>query len=255
MKVGPPSSSRSASALTFISGEDFYFHRNLPIKWIRAVGPIAAIDEFGSKRVFTIDDSSGKCIEAVVNIQLPSAVKGASGTLQYQCGATAGEAAKSSVLEVLNVPKPFDHFDVGDVVDVKGGLSTFRDERQIKIEKMVIVKSTAQETVLWQKRSKFRREVLNTPWVLREKDIRRCRKEAEASETRLERMRRRLKASSEDSKGAKGETSKALPTRARGGRGRPRAKEISKPKVGVAARVKELIREGSVNGKYSALGL
>lgn len=144
---------------------------------------------------------------------------------------------------------------MGDVVDVKGGLSTFRFERQIKIEKMVVVKSTAQEMVLWQKRSKFRREVLNTPWVLHRKDVRRCRKEAEAAETSSERMKRRLRVGSKGSNGERGETSKPLPTRARGGLGRPKAKETSKPNVDVAARVKELIREGSTKGKYSALGL
>ncbi|KAG8406925.1 hypothetical protein J3459_018526 [Metarhizium acridum] len=179
-------------------GENFFFYRNLPIKWVRVVGPVVAVDDFYGRRVYTVDDSSGKCIEAMINTQPPAPVNNVA-ALQCQPGTAACDAAKPSALNILDPPGPYGNVDVGDVVDVKGALSTFRDEKQIKIEKLVIVKSTAQEVKMWERRSKFRHEVLDNPWILSDKEIRRCRKEAEASQAGLERKKKRLAAISEAS--------------------------------------------------------
>ncbi len=70
----------------------------------------------------------------------------------------------------------------------------FRDEHQIKVEKMLEVKGTNGEVALWEKRAKFRAEVLETPWVLDDKAIRRCRREAERSAADDEKKAKRLKA-------------------------------------------------------------
>lgn len=100
--------------------------------------------------------------------------------------AKAGHASGSQNPEPsLEFEPPYPDIDVGAIVDVKGKLTIFREEMQIKIEKMVGLKSTEQEIALWEKRRKFRREVLEKPWVLRDKDIRRCRREAERSEDAL----------------------------------------------------------------------
>ncbi|RCI16179.1 hypothetical protein L249_2753 [Ophiocordyceps polyrhachis-furcata BCC 54312] len=120
------------------------------------VGVVVAVDDFASRRVYTVDDSSGACIEA-----LPS------------------EHGRD------------DGIDVGSVVDVKGCLSLFRDEKQIKIERIKRLRTTADELVLWEKRAKFRRDVLDRPWVLERAEIRRCRKEAERSEKTVKRKERR----------------------------------------------------------------
>ncbi|KAL6917675.1 hypothetical protein ACHAPO_000516 [Fusarium lateritium] len=168
-------------------GENFYFYGNLPIKWVRVVGLVVAIDEFTGRRVYTIDDSSGACIECTVKMPAFSGVDGNA--------AAAGDAAPKKA--DANPPLPTDPFptiDVGCVVDIKGGLSSFRDERQLTIEKMFVVQNTQQEVVLWEKRIKFQSKVLAKPWVLRKSEIRRCRHEAERSEEAAERKRKRTKA-------------------------------------------------------------
>ncbi|KAK2673673.1 CST complex subunit Stn1, N-terminal [Fusarium oxysporum f. sp. vasinfectum] len=146
-------------------GENFYFYGNLPIKWVRIVGLVVAIDEFASRRVYTIDDSSGACIECIISIPISG---------EGDSRATTGDAApKKADIDPPQNPDPFPNLDVGCIVDIKGGLSTFRDERQLTIEKMIKVRSTAQEVTLWEKRVKFKSEVLDKPWVLRNSEIRR----------------------------------------------------------------------------------
>ncbi|PNY23329.1 Protein stn1 [Tolypocladium capitatum] len=164
------------------------------------------------RRVYIVDDSSGACIEALVSIP----------TILYQ------------------------EIDLGSVVDVKGALSTFRDEKQIKIEKIANLKSTTQELALWEKRAKFRRDVLDKPWVLRNRDIRRCRREADGSEADAERKRERLKTITEGV-GSKAPSRKKQTTAA--------AKDINKKRNGAAVDLKDMIRDGAMKGKYDALGL
>ncbi|POR35214.1 Protein stn1 [Tolypocladium paradoxum] len=199
-------------------GENFYFYKNLPIKWVRIVGVVVEINEYrneaseSGRRVYIVDDSSGACIEALV------------------CTPTA----------------LYQEIDVGSVVDVKGRLSAFRDEKQIKIEKMGSVQSTAEELALWEKRAKFRREVLDRPWVLCKRDIRRCRREAETSEADAERKRKRLKAITE------GVGRQAQPPKKQTAAA---AKDKNKTRSDVAADLKDMIRNGAMTGKYNALGL
>ncbi|KAF4447005.1 Protein stn1 [Fusarium austroafricanum] len=171
-------------------GENFYFYGNLPIKWVRIVGLVVAIDEFTGRRVYTVDDSSGACIECTVAIPISVGGDG---------GAFTEDAAlkKKTDTDPPSAPDPFPNIDVGCIVDVKGGLSTFREERQLTIEKMVVVRSTAQEVTLWEKRVRFQSEVLAKPWILRKSEIRRCRQEAERSEEEAQRKRRRIKAMTE----------------------------------------------------------
>lgn len=69
--------------------------------------------------------------------------------------------------------------DVGHVVDVKGLLSMFRSEMTIQAQKLNILKSTEDEVALWERRSLVQRDILDQPWVLTEKQIRRCRRAAE----------------------------------------------------------------------------
>ncbi|KAM0355795.1 hypothetical protein ACHAPU_000182 [Fusarium lateritium] len=217
-------------------GENFYFFENLPIKWVRIVGLVVAIDEFPGRRIYTIDDSSGACIECTVAMSVPTGGDG---------NATAAGLEKADVN-----PSPasslFPNVDVGSVVDVKGGLSTFRDERQLTIEKMVVVRSTAQEVTLWEKRVKFQSEVLSNPWVLRKSEIRRCRHEAERSEHEAERKRKRLKEIVE-SRTAK-QPSKAVADQSKHG-----IKE-RQPSRETRLDLRQIIEQGG-RGKYHALGL
>lgn len=118
---------------------------------------VVAVDEFPHRRIYTVDDSDGLCIECVSDVSKLD----------------PHESAKAAT---TTIPKDI---DVGTVVDVKGGLALFRGNKQIKIEKMTVLHSTDEEVALWEKARQFRGDVLDKPWKLTDREIRRCRKEAE----------------------------------------------------------------------------
>lgn len=118
---------------------------------------VVAVDEFPHRRIYTVDDSDGLCIECIADVPKSDSYDSAKAT-------------------TANIPKDV---DVGTVVDVKGGLALFRGNKQIKIEKMTVLRSTDEEVVLWEKARQFRGDVLDKPWNLTDRQVRRCRKEAE----------------------------------------------------------------------------
>lgn len=126
---------------------------------------VVAVDEFPARRIYTVDDSTGVCIECVVDVPKsdPNIKSGA-------------EDQPAHGTHRVRVP---DGVDVGTVLDVKGGLALFRGNKQIKIEKATVVRSTEQELTCWEKTDNFRRKVLGKSWRLSDKTVRRCRKEAE----------------------------------------------------------------------------
>ena len=177
------------------------------MRWVRVVGIVVAVDEFYGRRVFTVDDSSGACVETFATFTPPPKPdNSAAATVKVTNGSTID--AKGSKTKASTVtPKtgtaeenqsktdlPYNDLDVGHVVDVKGKLSTFRDEMQIEIIRLTTLKSTEQELLLWERRTKFRRDVLERPWVLTKDQIRRCQREAEPKEDKAARKKRRLKA-------------------------------------------------------------
>ncbi|KAH7157567.1 hypothetical protein B0J13DRAFT_173204 [Dactylonectria estremocensis] len=208
-------------------GEDFYFYKNLPIKWVRVVGVVVAIDELKGLRIFTVDDSSGACIQCTIPI--PAPVK----------EGAAPQQEKGTALPT------YAHIGVGSVVDVKGGISFLFEDRRITIEKMSVVKSTAYEVVLWDKRTRFRAEVLDKPWLLRSRDIRKCKQEAEQNEGKAERKRKRLKAMIE---GRAAEQSAERPAE------QPKAGTDEQPGITKSLDLRQILQQGGA-GKYDALGL
>ncbi|KAJ0323517.1 hypothetical protein COL5a_008306 [Colletotrichum fioriniae] len=173
--------------------QNFYFYKNLPIKWARIVGIVVAVDDFPGRRIYMVDDSSGACIECTVATKTPPSDK------------TATNLEANGWFTKRPQPQPpadCVDVDVGTVIDIKGGLARFRDEMQIKIEKVKILRSTEGEVALWEKRTRFRNEVLQPPWVLSERQIRKCKKEgmrdAESEERKRKRERRRAERKKEE---------------------------------------------------------
>ncbi|KAJ4383133.1 hypothetical protein N0V85_008480 [Neurospora sp. IMI 360204] len=188
----------SLSSHPGFQGQDLYFHLNHPIKWVRICGIVVAIDVYGDSssssrrkgqiQVITIDDSSGHTIECV--IPLPPPPPPAQQPQQPQQPAQPLPIIDSEI-------------DIGHTLDIKGSLRTFREQRQVKVEKIVHLKTTEQEVAFWERVVQLRKEVLDKPWRLEEKVVRRLRREAmgvderevkrerEKEERRRERKRRR----------------------------------------------------------------
>ncbi|KAK6207103.1 hypothetical protein LQW54_007532 [Pestalotiopsis sp. IQ-011] len=168
----------------FAGQDDTFFHLNHPIRWVRIVGLIVAIDSFYGRRVYTVDDSTGVCIECTISVAPP---------IQNEGGKTGKDAEQA---EGQAATDPYADIEVGMVVDVKGNLNLFREETQIKIQKMQPVRSTNQEVEFWNKIKTFKSDVLGKPWVLDKKILRRLEKEnrTDARSREKEKQRRKTKA-------------------------------------------------------------
>ncbi|KAI0009227.1 hypothetical protein F4779DRAFT_627926 [Xylariaceae sp. FL0662B] len=150
--------------------QNVFFSLNHPVRWVRIVGVVVAIDEYHGHRYYTVDDSTGECIECSKDIPKPVDAE----RQDHAGGATTTDDTKGTA------PEGQLDIDVGMVVEVKGGLKLFRDRKQIKIQKLQQVRSTNQEVQFWNKIRDFRTSVLGRPWVLGEKEVRRCRKQYNA---------------------------------------------------------------------------
>lgn len=214
-----------------LSGEQFYFYKNLPVKWVRIVGLIVAIDDYAGRRVYTIDDSSNACIEVLETLSMPEKLA------ESSTGAAEATNSKVTVSPLVATKiSAYPDIDVGHIVEVKGLLTEFRDERQINIEKMRLVKGTMEEVGLWEKRTKFRTEVLERPWELGQREMRKAQKEAERDQA----MQTRKRAQAES------ERHRELGRNAR-------RKPERKPIVQQPVNLREILKNSK--GKYGALGL
>jgi Telomere regulation protein Stn1 len=229
-------------------GQDLYFHRNHPIKWVRVAGVVVAIDDFHNRRIYTVDDSSGSTIECVVKVPQPPA--GSDRALGAKQESVAAKASKTTVAETNQEQsqKLDSEVDVGHIIDIKGGVGIFRDMKQILVEKITHLRSTEQEVRFWEKVTQLRNEVLNQPWVLSEREVRKCRRKAEGhDEDRAARHKRKA-----------AEAAAAKAGSHRDGESRRHEKIPPKPiakRTGLEKRVKSVKKTLPIAEKYNALGL
>ncbi|KAI0186662.1 hypothetical protein EV127DRAFT_345811 [Xylaria flabelliformis] len=164
---------------------DVFFYLNHPIKWVRITGVVVAVDEYYGRRVYTIDDSTGQCIECTLTT--PAA---ANDKKTHRDG-DRGKQVEPQIARAKAIAETkTDDIDVGMVLDVKGFLKLFRGQKQINIHKATRVLTTNQEVLFWGKIRDFRRDVLSQPWVLKDKEVRRCRKLQQAEAAELEKKKR-----------------------------------------------------------------
>lgn len=155
--------------LPCFTGQNVFFHLNHPVHWVRVAGMIVAVDEYPGRRIYTLDDSSGVCVECVVDVPRPNPI------LNTNAKSESKDAATDTRPEQIVPPE----VDVGTVLDVKGGLAVFRGHKQIRILKVAILGSTEQEVAFWERAGQLRRDVLDKPWMLTDREVRRCRKDEE----------------------------------------------------------------------------
>ena len=120
-------------------GQNLYFYLNHPIKWVRLVGVIVALDVYPTRWVMVLDDSSGSTIEvtcgrsaAQVSTEKDKVVNGLillGEATHAGEGSRVGTTATGRTLDLMEV-------DVGAVVKVKGGVKTFRGEKQLVLERL-----------------------------------------------------------------------------------------------------------------------
>ncbi|KAI0164193.1 hypothetical protein GGR57DRAFT_278519 [Xylariaceae sp. FL1272] len=167
---------------------DVFFVLNHPVRWVRITGVVVAIDDYYGRRVYTIDDSTGHCIECTLVVPKPSKttdldqLTARNARLYERPGRPADVTKTTRPAETdrstkdSTIPPPPSNVDIGSVVDVKGSIQLFRGQKQIKIQKLVRIHSTDQEVLFWDKIRAFRRDVLSEPWLLSDREVRKCRK-------------------------------------------------------------------------------
>ncbi|KAI1422492.1 hypothetical protein F5Y12DRAFT_786760 [Xylaria sp. FL1777] len=145
-----------------------FFYLNHPIRWVRIIGVVVAIDHYYSYQVYTIDDSTGQCIECTFPAPSPR-----NDRTNHQDINKAHAAETGTTGAAPTAPLPVD-IDIGTILYVKGSVKVFRGQKQIKIESATRVLSTTEEVLFWDKARDFRRITLSQPWVLKDREVRKC---------------------------------------------------------------------------------
>ena len=180
-------------------GRKLFHYGNHPIKWIRVMGLVVAVDTYGDKEkarnVYTLDDGSGLCIECVA-VAPPEPEKEQVPTIPayLNYGSVATGASKPEPAEqkkgedfkggkekkelgVENPSVPWDAVDVGSVVKVKGRVGMhWTGVKQVDVVKIEIVGCTDEEVKHWDEAGAFKRDVLRKQWIVTPEMEEKCRK-------------------------------------------------------------------------------
>jgi hypothetical protein len=207
----------------FDNGKPIYHLLNHPIKWVRITGVVVAIDEFAERRILTVDDSSGSCLECVcaapptTSSSVPDSLDQFRVQITHSKGAADGKRTAVSVqrdtsngVSTDNQPStqnpliPWQDVDIGSVLKIKGQLTKFRDMMQVDVIKIDIIACTEGEVKCWEEGLAFRKDVLSKPWVVSAEEGRRCEEKAARYEKERKRERSGRGKEQERSKGLNG---------------------------------------------------
>ncbi|KAI9825389.1 MAG: hypothetical protein M1832_001119 [Thelocarpon impressellum] len=160
-------------------GQNIYFHLNHPIRYVRLVGVLVALEDYPRRTLLTLDDCSGATIEIVWPKRPPPSTP-------LRAPPPAGTPAPAPPPWIPD--PPLDGIDLGSVIKAKGTLSNFRGARQLLLKRAAVIGDTNEEVRAWRELSTFRAEVLAAPWVVDEEAARRL---AEGPRRRRPRRRKR----------------------------------------------------------------
>ena len=137
---------------------------------MRLVGVVVALEIWPARIVFTLDDSSGATIDVTCARNQPAPqdlVAGSVGLPISRVGNNSDASLFKGKTQNGNDVE-FQGVDVGTVVKLKGTIGLWRSERQIQLERLWIVRSTAGEVAAWNENAVFAAEFLSRPWVMDE---------------------------------------------------------------------------------------
>ncbi|KAF2853127.1 hypothetical protein T440DRAFT_515855 [Plenodomus tracheiphilus IPT5] len=142
-------------------GQNIYFHLNHPIRFVRLVGVIVAIDDINVRyTVLTIDDGSGANIELKI-VRIPSPGRN---PLDTSSTTTIDNVKVISRFGVFEVLVDQHSLDIGTVIKAKGTISMFRGIKQLDLKRIWVVATTNEEAQAWAEAAAFKQSVLSKPW-------------------------------------------------------------------------------------------
>lgn len=158
-----------------------YHYLNHPVKWVKIIGVVVAIDEFATRRVYTIDDASGAGVECscVLPAPTPASINllpGVTSTSKTESSNTATQPTKIEIKSaepqsVTNPSIPYGIIDVGTTLKIRGRVGNFRDIVQVEVVNATVVKDMDVEVKFWDEALKFWTDVIGKEWVLSEEVV------------------------------------------------------------------------------------
>jgi hypothetical protein len=165
-----------------------YFHLNHPIRYVRLVGVVVAIDDINLKyTVITIDDGSGANIELKI-VRIPPAERNPVDTSSLTSLDNVKVISRPGIFEVVldNL-----RLDIGTVVKAKGTISEFRGIKQLNLKRLWVVSTTNEEAQAWAETAAFKQEVLSKPWHLTSAEHRQIKAKIKSEKKKLQEYERR----------------------------------------------------------------
>jgi hypothetical protein len=223
---------------------------------------VVAIDEFSTRRIYTIDDSSGMCLECTCPSPTPVAVPPAIANAaphasvihqSKEMAPTTTKPAAPSTPSTADPLIPWDDLDIGTVVKIKGKPSNFRHMKQIEIVKAEVMRSTEQEVKCWNEALQFRNDILSVPWVVSAADEEKLRRRAAKEKQFAGKGRRTEESKGERMKRKEGEERKKQEEKRKEKKIAERLDQRNKVNHPSLAMRKMLAEK--VKGKYDALGI
>ncbi|KAI9811247.1 MAG: hypothetical protein M1827_005579 [Pycnora praestabilis] len=214
-------------------GQNIYFHTNHPIRYVRLVGVLVAVEEYPQRWILTLDDSSGATIDVVCGKpQNPNANANTKpdptviGDLNSKEKELVQAQCTQGISHIGCTVLDFKDIDIGSVVKVKGSIGTYWGARQVMLERISIIHTTNEESAAWAELSSFRATVLSKPWYLPPEAERNLLEEANGVKRREEeRRRRKRERKSRQEENEKSRTHKARKETKRKKEGNRRLKE------------------------------
>lgn len=144
-------------------GQQIYFHLNHPIQFVCLVGLLVDVKIFSGKRIIlALDDGSGASVEVKTELR---AVRPGDNAL-YPSNTVVDNLDVKWIMNVEELSVDKTPVPIGTCIKVKGTIDTFRNERQLKLERIRIVPHTAAEVRAWEETALWKCDVLSKPWVL-----------------------------------------------------------------------------------------
>ncbi|KAJ4408341.1 hypothetical protein N0V91_003345 [Didymella pomorum] len=141
--------------------QHIYFYLNHPIRYVRVVGVVVAIDDITSKySALTLDDGSGATIE----LKIVRRIADQQSSEQYPSNTTIDNVHVISQFGVFDIVVDNVNVDIGTVLKAKGTISEFRGVKQLELRRVQIVSSTNEESQAWAESAAFKTKVLSNKW-------------------------------------------------------------------------------------------
>jgi hypothetical protein len=146
------------------TGQNVYFHLNHPIRFVYLVAPIVAIQDIPNTKffIFTLDDSSGSCIDVKIERKDPA---------KFDVDSTSNTTVPNLDIDVAfgydsEIKIDGQIVDIASVVKVKCTIGSFRGVKQLELKRCSFIKDTTEEVAAWGSMAQFKRDVLSGPWIL-----------------------------------------------------------------------------------------